>query len=116
MGRVRIFLGDAADLRIGMFAKAMIDAGQRNSVGVPSTAVLYQNDSATVLAVAGDKVRERTVKPGLFAGDSVEIKEGLKEGEVVVMRAGSLLRSGDTISPQFADRQTAERSGAGVSK
>ena len=117
LGRVRIFLGGAADLRIGMFAKAMIDAGQRDAVGVPSTAVLYQNDSATVLAVLDGKVRERTVKPGLFAGDSVEIKEGLKEGEVVVMRAGSLLRSGDSISPQFAEKQTADRSaGAGVSK
>lgn len=116
LGRVRIFLGDAADLRIGMFAKAMIDAGQRDAVGVPSTAVLYQNDSATVLAVAGDKVRERTVKPGLLAGDSVEIKDGLKEGEVVVMRAGSLLRSGDAISPQYAEKQTAQRTGAGVSK
>jgi len=117
LGRVRIFLGGAADLRIGMFAKAMIDAGQRDAIGVPSTAVLYQNDSATVLAVLDGKVRERTVKPGLFAGDSVEIKEGLKEGEVVVMRAGSLLRSGDSISPQFAEKQTADRSaGAGVSK
>jgi RND family efflux transporter MFP subunit len=117
LGRVRIFLGDAGELRIGMFARAMIDAGQRDAVGVPSTAVLYQNDSATVLAVSGDKVRERTVKPGLFAGDSVEIKEGLKEGEVVVMRAGSLLRSGDVISPQFADKQTAaQASGLGVSK
>ena len=117
LGRVRIFLGGAADLRIGMFAKAMIDAGQRDAVGVPSTAVLYQNDSATVLAVLDGKVRERTVKPGLFAGDSVEIKEGLKEGEVVVMRAGSLLRSGDSITPQFAEKQTADRSaGAGVSK
>ena len=117
LGRVRIFLGDAADLRIGMFAKAMIDAGQRDAVGVPSTAVLYQNDSATVLAVAGDKVRERTVKAGLLSGDAVEIKEGLKEGEIVVMRAGSLLRSGDTISPQFAEKQTADRSAAaGVSK
>jgi len=116
LGRVRIFLGDAADLRIGMFAKAMIDAGQRDAVGVPSTAVLYQNDSATVLAVLDGKVRERTVKPGLLSGDSVEIKEGLKEGEVVVMRAGSLLRSGDTISPQFADKQTAQRAGLGVSE
>ena len=117
LGRVRIFLGGAADLPIGMFAKAMIDAGQRDAIGVPSTAVLYQNESATVLAVLDGKVRERTVKPGLFAGDSVEIKEGLKEGEVVVMRAGSLLRSGDSISPQFAEKQTADRSaGAGVSK
>ena len=116
LGRVRIFLGDAEDLRIGMFAKAMIDAGQRDAVGVPSTAVLYQNDSATVLAVVGDKVRERTVKAGLLSGDSVEIKDGLKEGEIVVMRAGSLLRSGDTISPQFAEKQTAQGAGVGVSK
>jgi hypothetical protein len=95
----------------------MIDAGHREAVGVPSTAVLYQNDSATVLAVAGDKVRDRTVKAGLFFGDAVEIKEGLKEGEIVVLRAGSLLRSGDTISPQFADKQTAGRSAAaGVSQ
>ncbi len=116
LGRVRIFLGNTPDLRIGMFAKAMIDAGQRDAVGVPSTAVLYQNDSATVLAVVDDKVKERAVKPGLFAGDSVEIRDGLKEGEVVVLRAGSLLRSGDAISPQFADKQTAARAGGGVAK
>jgi RND family efflux transporter MFP subunit len=111
LGRVRIFLGAAPELRIGMFAKAMIDAGQRDAVGVPSTAVLYQNDSATVLAVLDGKVRERAVKPGLFSGDSVEIRDGLKEGEVVVLRAGSLLRSGDAILPQFADKQTAETGG-----
>jgi HlyD family secretion protein len=114
LGRVRIFLGDAPELRIGMFAKAMIDAGQRDAVGVPSTAVLYQNDSATVLAVVDDKVRARAVKPGLFSGDSVEIRDGLKEGEVVVLRAGSLLRSGDAILPQFAEKQTADRTRGGT--
>jgi HlyD family secretion protein len=107
LGRVRIFLGNSRELRIGTFAKAMIDAGQRDAVGVPSTAVLYQNDSATVLTVVDNQIRQRAVKPGLFAGDSVEIKEGLKEGELVVMRAGSLLRSGDSITPQFVDKQTA---------
>ncbi len=107
LGRVRIFLGRSPVLRVGTFAKAMIDAGQRDAVGVPSTAVLYQNDSAIVLTVSDNKVRERAVKPGLLAGDSVEIREGLKEGEVVVMRAGSLLRGGDIIDPQFASKQTA---------
>ncbi len=116
LGRVRIFLGQSSELRIGMFAKAMIDAGQRDSVGVPSTALLYQNDGATVLAVVDGKVRERAVKPGLLAGDSVEIKDGLKEGEVVVMRAGSLLRGGDAITSVFAEKQTAARADAGVSK
>jgi len=116
LGRVRIFLGAAPELRIGMFAKAMIDAGQRDAIGVPSAAVLYQNDGATVLAVADNKVRERAVKPGLLSGDSVEIRDGLKEGEVVVMRAGSLLRGGDLITPVFAERQTASRTGAAVAK
>jgi HlyD family secretion protein len=116
LGRVRIFLGQSSELRIGMFAKAMIDAGQRDSVGVPSTALLYQNDGATVLAVVDGKVRERAVKPGLFSGDSVEIKDGLKEGEVVVMRAGSLLRGGDAITPVFAEKQTAARTAGEVSK
>jgi len=43
----------------------------------------------------------------LLAGDSVEIKEGLKDGEIVVLRAGSLLRSGDVIEPQLAEQRTA---------
>ncbi len=116
LGRVRIFLGDGPDLRIGTFAKAMIDAGQRESIGVPATAVLYQNDSATVLVVSDNKVRERQVKPGLLTGDGVEIKEGLKEGEVVIMRAGSLLKSGDTISPQFVNKQTAAQTSAGEAR
>jgi RND family efflux transporter MFP subunit len=107
LGRVRVFLGYAPNLRIGTFAKAMIDAGQRDAVGVPSTAVLYQNDSAIVLTVVDNKIHERVVKPGLLAGDSVEIREGLREGETVVLRAGSLLRSGDLIDPQLAGQRTA---------
>jgi RND family efflux transporter MFP subunit len=113
LGRVRIFLGRGSEFRIGTFAKAMIDAGQRDSIGVPATAVLYQNEMATVLAVSGNKVQERQVKPGLLSGDSVEIKEGLKEGDVVVMRAGSLLRSGDVITPQFVNKQTAAETSLG---
>ncbi len=110
LGRVRIFLGKSPEFRVGTFARAMIDAGQRDAVGVPSTAVLYQNDAANVLLVVDNKVRERPVKPGLSSGDNVEIKDGLKEGDVVVMRAGSLLRSGDVITPQLQERQTAARS------
>lgn len=117
LGKVRIFLGRGPDLRIGSFAKAMIDAGQREAVGVPTTAVLYQNDTASVLVVQEDKVRERQVKTGLLSGENVEIRDGLREGELVVMRAGSLLRGGDTITPQFLNQQTAAKvDGREVSK
>ncbi len=107
LGRVRIFLGRSPNLRIGTFAKAIVDAGQRDGVGVPSTAVLYQNDSASVLVVAENKIHERPVKPGLLTGDNVEIKEGLREGEIVVLRAASLLREGDIVEPQLSERRTA---------
>jgi RND family efflux transporter MFP subunit len=117
LGRVRISLGNAADLRIGTFAQALISAGKRDAVGVPATAVLYKNDSATLLVVADDKVRERAVKPGLLSGDSIEIREGLAEGEVVVMRAASLLRDGDAIAPHFVETQTAATaSSPGIAK
>lgn len=112
LGHVRIFLGKGPDLRIGTFAKGLIDAGERDSVGVPASAVLYQNDTATVLTVVDNKVHERAVKTGLVSGDSVEIKQGLEEGEVVVLRAGSLLRAGDIIAPQFMERQTASQTWA----
>jgi HlyD family secretion protein len=109
LGRVRISLGNAPHLRIGTFARGLIDAGQRDSIGVPATAVLFQNDSALVLVVINNRVQERAVRPGFFAGDSVEIKEGLTEGETVVLRAGSLLRGGDIIDPQYVEQQTAGR-------
>jgi HlyD family secretion protein len=108
LGRVRISLGRDPQLRIGTFARAVIDAGQRDAVGVPMTAVMYQNDTATLLLVRDNKVQERQVKTGLLSGERVEIKEGLKAGDVVVFRAGSLLRGGDTITPQFMEQRTSD--------
>jgi multidrug efflux pump subunit AcrA (membrane-fusion protein) len=108
LGHVRIFLGDDPDLRIGTFARAMISAGTRDSVGLPSTAVLYDEGRATVLVVNGDKVAEREVKTGLSSGDRVEITAGLKPGEIVVQRAGTLLRDGEKITPVFPDKTLSE--------
>ncbi|MFN5690578.1 MAG: efflux transporter periplasmic adaptor subunit, partial [Bradyrhizobium sp.] len=39
---------------------------------------------------------------GLMAGGQVEIRDGLNEGEVVVARAGALLREGDPVRPVLA--------------
>jgi hypothetical protein len=42
------------------------------------------------------------VEIGLMAGGQVEIREGLIEGDIVVARAGSLLREGDPVRPVTA--------------
>ena len=35
----------------------------------------------------------------MTAGGLVEVKDGLKEGDVVVARAGTFLRDGDVVRP-----------------
>jgi len=39
---------------------------------------------------------------GLTEGGDVEIRDGLGEGEAVVMRAGAFLRDGDRVRPAVA--------------
>ena len=50
------------------------------------------------------------LKTGLVAGGKIEIKSGLKEGDIVVARSGTFLRDGDVIRPIVADdaNKTAE--------
>ena len=48
---------------------------------------------------ATERVEERRVTPGIVQGDSVEIKDGLAEGESVVARAAAFLRPGDRVRP-----------------
>jgi multidrug efflux pump subunit AcrA (membrane-fusion protein) len=45
------------------------------------------------------RVETRRVETGLMAAGQVEIKEGLVEGDIVVARAGALLREGDPVRP-----------------
>ena len=47
-------------------------------------------------------VETKLVEVGLMNGGNVEIREGLQEGDVVVARAGSLLREGDAVRPVVA--------------
>ena len=45
------------------------------------------------------RIETRRVETGLMAAGQVEIKEGLVEGDIVVARAGALLREGDPVRP-----------------
>jgi RND family efflux transporter MFP subunit len=99
LGRVRIFLGDSPGLRVGAFARAGIATATSSGLGVPASAVLYGPDGATVQVVAGNRVETRRIKTGLAAGALVEVREGLADGDIVVGRAGTFLRDGDTVRP-----------------
>jgi multidrug efflux pump subunit AcrA (membrane-fusion protein) len=99
LGHVRISLANNPSLRVGMFARASIDARRSCGIAVPRDAI----DHLTVQVVKGDIVETRKVKVGLVSDTSTEILEGLDFGEIVVADAGTSLHDGDRIKITFAD-------------
>ena len=99
LGHVRISLPSDPSLKVGMFARASIDAKRSCGVAVPRAAI----DHLTVQVVKGNTVETRKVKVGLVSDSSTEILEGLEGGEIVVADAGTTLHDGDQIQTKFAD-------------
>jgi Cu(I)/Ag(I) efflux system membrane fusion protein len=61
---------------------------------VPTEALLDSGERQLIfIHLGGGQLEWRTVKPGIRAGDWVEVVEGLKEGEHVVTSANFLLDS-----------------------
>jgi multidrug efflux pump subunit AcrA (membrane-fusion protein) len=99
LGRVRISLTNNPSLKVGMFARANIDAKRSCGVAVPHTAI----DRLTVQVVKGNVIETRKVRVGLSSETSTEILEGLDVGEVVVADAGTSLHDGDQVKTMFAE-------------
>jgi multidrug efflux pump subunit AcrA (membrane-fusion protein) len=99
LGHVRISLAKNPSLKVGMFARANIDAKRSCGVAIPRTAI----DHLTVQVVKGNTVEMRKVRIGLVSDTSTEILEGLDVGEIVVADAGSSLHDGDQIKTMFAE-------------
>ena len=57
-----------------------------------------------LVVVRDGKIETRPVRIGLVSDGSIEIREGLKEGEVVVANAGGSLHDGDQVKTVFADQ------------
>ena len=91
--KVRIVFDNAdGRLRPNMFATAVFALPQAAAVAVPSSALLMNNDSTTVLVeVAPWTFARRVVELGSEDDESVRIVSGLRRGERVVTRGGVLL-------------------------
>jgi multidrug efflux pump subunit AcrA (membrane-fusion protein) len=98
LGHVRVSLTSNPSLKVGMFARASIDAKRSCGVAIPHTAI----DHLTVQVVKGNTIETRKVRVGLVSDNATEILEGLDVGETVVADAGSSLHDGDQIKTMFA--------------
>ncbi len=63
----------------------------------PRSAVVNRGERATVQVIRDGKVETRNVRLGLLSDNSVEIREGISDGDIVVANAGTSLRDGDAV-------------------
>jgi HlyD family secretion protein len=100
----QVFIGVTTNRRllVNSSGRALIKTGQSCNVAVPLTAILYGSAGNVVQVVRRDRVETRRVETGLMSGGQVEIRDGLVEGDIVVARAGALLREGDPVRPVTA--------------
>jgi HlyD family secretion protein len=103
LGRARVSLERDSRLRPGMFARATIEANRSRGISVPRTAVLYRTEGPSVQIVRGNVIETRLVHVGYHSDTDTEIREGLREGDLVVANAGGSLRDGDEVKPVESD-------------
>lgn len=77
-----------------MQAYVIIKNREHNSLSLPSDAVIRNSRGASVwIQVEGNKFKNKMMEIGLESNDRVEIKSGLKEGDIVVISGAYLLNS-----------------------
>ena len=107
LGQVQIAITSKQRMLVNASGRAKITAGQSCGVSVPLTAILYGDDSTVVQVIRRDRVETHRVDVGLMSGGQVEIKSGVNENDVVVAKAGALLREGDPVRP-ISEADTAQ--------
>lgn len=81
-------------LKPGMPAYVVIKSGQRNTLTLPLDAVLRDGMGATVWVKSGqNSFVSKMVETGLETEDRIEIRSGLKQGDIVVVKGAYLLQS-----------------------
>ncbi|MCI0366063.1 MAG: efflux RND transporter periplasmic adaptor subunit, partial [Phycisphaerales bacterium] len=103
IGQGRVSVPQDPALRVGMFARATIDASRSYGISVPREAISYQTEGTSVQIVRDGTVETKKVRVGLSSETSVEISQGLIEGDIVVADSGTSLHDGDRVQPDLAD-------------
>ncbi|PYB73248.1 efflux RND transporter periplasmic adaptor subunit [Rhizobium wuzhouense] len=99
MGSVHIAIDDDMAARAGMYGNAAITIGKADDIALPLSAITSERNVTTVRLVTDGVVKMQTVKTGIQDGPYIEVTEGLKEGDLVVAKAGVFVREGDRINP-----------------
>ena len=102
--RVRLaFANPRGELRPEMFGEVLFHSRPRQSLRVPSDAIIDSGERKVVFVAAGDgRFEPRAIKTGDSSGELVEVLSGLDEGERVVVRASFLVDSESRLKAALA--------------
>jgi HlyD family secretion protein len=99
LGAVHIAIDDDEGARVGMYANAEIIVTETEGVALPLSAITTDKHGTTTRLVEGNVVKQVAIETGIQDGAFIEVKSGLKSGDVVVAKAGAFVRDGDRINP-----------------
>jgi membrane fusion protein, multidrug efflux system len=85
------------ELRDGLFVKGRIVVGRRNGVLQVPKAALLAGGNGELFVIEDGKACKRAVQTGSELGEMVEVRVGLKKGELVVTRGAFMLQDGDLV-------------------
>ena len=99
--RVEVYVDNAATghmLKPGMFAQVFfVEHRLENPLMVPADAVMGTNETFWVFTVREGKAFRQDVTPGIRHGENIQILEGLASGDLLIIRGGRNLQSGDEV-------------------
>jgi membrane fusion protein (multidrug efflux system) len=97
----------AAELAPGMFGRFTIAYEKHeNALTIPSHALLDEDDAHTVYVVSNGEVDSRVVETGIEDAGRIEILDGLRDDEQIVVVGHSGLRDGAKVLAQTVDRSS----------
>lgn len=103
---VRIYIENSEHkIKPGMFAKIELNTDvKENVLAVKSEAVVQRDNKLVVYVVDENKAVQKEVTIGLDTGIYVEILEGLKEGETIIVKGQNYVDNGSIVKVVRGDK------------
>ncbi|GAB4524181.1 MAG: efflux RND transporter periplasmic adaptor subunit [Pleurocapsa sp.] len=98
---VKVDLPSGANLKPGMFLNAAITTTTTQGTTIPVEALLPQSDNSAIAFVVQDdnRVKAQSIIMGeILNNQTVEILEGLKPGDRIVLKGSAYLKDGDLVN------------------
>lgn len=96
--RVVCAFDGGGELQPGMFGRIRINYDQRaDALAIPRTALLDDGNAPAVFTVRAGKAVRTELKLGYIDGEWVEVRDGLREGDPVVVAGKAALREGSAV-------------------